>query len=80
MGHDQLYDALISDGLTDAFHHQHMGVFADRCAETFGFTRRQQDDFAVRSHTRARTAIEAGIFAPTLRGEETPDPSPPQTL
>jgi acetyl-CoA C-acetyltransferase len=78
MGHDQLYDALISDGLTDAFHHKHMGVFADRCAETFGFTRQQQDDFAVRSHARARRAIEAGIAAAeivpvevTVRGKTT---------
>jgi acetyl-CoA C-acetyltransferase len=63
MGHDQLYDAMIYDGLTDAFHHQVMGVFADRCAEAFGFTRREQDDFAVRSHTLARRAIETGISA-----------------
>jgi len=61
MGHGELLDALIYDGLTDAFSNKHMGVFADRCAEKFGFTKQQQDDFAVRSHTRARKAIEVGI-------------------
>jgi acetyl-CoA C-acetyltransferase len=63
MGHDQVYDALIYDGLTDAFHNKHMGVFADRCAEKFGFSKQVQDDFAVRSHTRARKAIADGTSA-----------------
>jgi len=63
MGHGELLDALIYDGLTDAFSNKHMGVFADRCAEKFGFTKQQQDDFAVRSHTRARKAIETGVSA-----------------
>ena len=39
MGNSELYDALIYDGLTDAFHNKHMGVFADACAAKFGFTR-----------------------------------------
>jgi acetyl-CoA C-acetyltransferase len=63
MGHGELLDALIYDGLTDAFTNKHMGVFADRCAEKFGFTKALQDDFAVRSHTRARKAIETGVSA-----------------
>jgi len=63
MGHGELLDALIYDGLTDAFSNKHMGVFADRCAEKFGLTKAMQDDFAVRSHTRARKAIETGVSA-----------------
>jgi acetyl-CoA C-acetyltransferase len=63
MGHGELLDALIYDGLTDAYSNKHMGVFADRCAEKFGFTKTQQDDFAVRSHTRALKAIEMGVAA-----------------
>jgi acetyl-CoA C-acetyltransferase len=63
MGHGELLDALIYDGLTDAYSSKHMGVFADRCAERLGFTKQQQDDFAVRSHTRARKATEAGVSA-----------------
>ena len=78
MGNSEVYDALIYDGLTDAFHNKHMGVFADRCAEKFGFTKQQQDDFAVRSHTRARKASESGVSADeivpvevTVRGKTT---------
>jgi acetyl-CoA C-acetyltransferase len=63
MGHGELLDALIYDGLTDAYTNKHMGVFADRCAEKFGFTKAVQDDFAVRSHTRARKASETGVSA-----------------
>jgi acetyl-CoA C-acetyltransferase len=63
MGHGELLDSLIYDGLTDPFSSKHMGVFADRCAAKFGFTKNVMDDFAVRSHTRARKAIEAGISA-----------------
>jgi len=63
MGHGELADALIYDGLTDAFSNKHMGIFADRCAQKFGFTKELQDDFAVRSHTRARKAIETGVSA-----------------
>jgi acetyl-CoA C-acetyltransferase len=40
-----------------------MGTYGDRCAREFGFTRQEQDDFAVRSHLRARKAIDDGIFA-----------------
>ncbi len=78
MGHGELPDALIYDGLTDAFSNKHMGCFADQCAVKFGLTRQQQDDFAVRSHTRARKATEEGISADeivpveiTVRGKTT---------
>ncbi len=63
MGHGELPDALIYDGLTDAFSNKHMGCFADQCAAKYGITKQQQDDFAVRSHTRARKATEEGISA-----------------
>jgi len=63
MGHGELLDALIYDGLTDAYSNKHMGCFADQCATKYGFTKQQQDDFAVRSHTRARKATEEGIAA-----------------
>jgi len=63
MGNGELFDALIYDGLTDAFSNKHMGCFADQCAVKYGLTKQQQDDFAVRSHTRARKATEEGISA-----------------
>ena len=78
MGNGELVDALIGDGLWDAYGNKHMGTYGDRCAAKYGFTRTDQDDFAVRSHLRAREAIEAGVFegeiAPvefTLKGKST---------
>jgi acetyl-CoA C-acetyltransferase len=61
MGNSELPDALIYDGLTDPFSNKHMGIFANRCAEKFGFSKQVQDDFAVCSHLRARKAIETGV-------------------
>jgi acetyl-CoA C-acetyltransferase len=63
MGHGELLDAMIHDGLTDAYGHAPMGAYGDRCAARYGFTRQAQDDFAVRSHTRARRAIAEGLFS-----------------
>jgi acetyl-CoA C-acetyltransferase len=78
MGNSEVFDALIYDGLTDAFSNKHMGCFADQCATKFGFTKQQQDDFAVRSHTRAREATASGVSADeivpveiTVRGKTT---------
>ncbi|MFO0929505.1 MAG: acetyl-CoA C-acyltransferase [Gemmataceae bacterium] len=63
MGNGELIDAVFRDGLTDAYSHEPMGVYADRCAEACGLTRQEQDDYAVRSFTRARQASAAGAFA-----------------
>lgn len=63
MGHCDVLDALIHDGLTDPFTNKHMGSFADQCAAKFGFTKEMQDDYAVRSHTRARDVTVSGISA-----------------
>lgn len=62
LGHGELLDATIHDGLWDAYAGSHMGVFGDRCAEHYRFTREEQDDYAVRSYTRARQAIADGVF------------------
>ncbi len=63
MGNAELIDAMIHDGLRDVYGGQSMGTYGDLCAGHYGFTRREQDDFAVRSHTRARRATEDGAFA-----------------
>jgi acetyl-CoA C-acetyltransferase len=62
MGHGELIDSMIHDGLWDVYGNKHMGTYGDRCAQKYGFTKAQQDDFAVRSHTQARKAIADGIF------------------
>jgi acetyl-CoA C-acetyltransferase len=64
LGHGQLLDHMFLDGLEDAYQKGRlMGTFAEECAENYGFTRQAQDDFAVRSTTRAQAAIKDGSFA-----------------
>ena len=63
LGHGQMMDHMFTDGLEDAFDKGTlMGVFAERTAKTYGFTREAQDEFAIRSLTRAKKAIEDGSF------------------
>jgi acetyl-CoA C-acetyltransferase len=62
LGHGDLIDAMIHDGLWDVYHQKHMGTCGDACASSFRIVREEQDDFAVRSFTRAREAIAAGVF------------------
>ncbi|RCS58591.1 acetyl-CoA C-acyltransferase [Parvibium lacunae] len=72
LGHSQLIDHLFFDGLEDAYARDEqgnrylMGWFAEQCADEFGFTRAQQDHFAIRSTTRAQTATQSGWFAPEI--------------
>ena len=63
LGDGTLIDSVMRDGLRDAYGGQAMGVYGDRLASRYGFTRAEQDDFAVRSHTRAREAIASGAFS-----------------
>jgi acetyl-CoA C-acetyltransferase len=61
MGDAQMLDYMIGI-LHDPFHKIHMGVTAENVAEQFGISRREQDEWALRSHQRAGAAIEAGKF------------------
>ncbi|MFJ3377433.1 acetyl-CoA C-acetyltransferase [Pseudomonas sp. NPDC086112] len=63
MGHAQIVDTMISDGLWDAFNDYHMGITAENLAEKYSLTREQQDTFAAASQQKAVAAIEAGRFA-----------------
>jgi acetyl-CoA C-acetyltransferase len=72
MGHGELLDAMIVDGLWDAYGNKHMGTYGDLCASRFGLTRAEQDDFAVRSFTRARRAAAEGLFAAEVIPVEVP--------
>ena len=62
LGHAQLEDSLIRDGLTDAFHDYHMGITAENLAEKYGLTREAQDAFAAESQRKASEAVAAGRF------------------
>ena len=62
-GAAQMFDHMAMDGLEDAYERgKAMGVFAESCVEKFGFTREAQDDFAIASTNRAKTANEDGSF------------------
>ena len=63
MGNGELVDAMIRDGLWDVYKNVHMGLCGDRCAEKYGFTRDQQDEFAITSFKRAIEAAQKGAFA-----------------
>lgn len=62
MGNVQLEDDMMRDGLTDTFSGLHMGITAENVAEQFNVTRKEQDDFSVRSEEKARAAVKGGKF------------------
>jgi acetyl-CoA C-acetyltransferase len=72
MGHVQLIDAMIHDGLWDAYYDQHMGSCAELCARHYAFSRQAQDAFAVRSYQRAQAAIANGWFKDEIVPVEVP--------
>lgn len=62
MGEIQLSDTIISDALTDAFHHYHMGITTENIAEKYQITREMQDQFSWKSQEKAIKAIDSGRF------------------
>lgn len=64
MGHGTVIDHMFFDGLEDAYDRgKLMGVFAEQCADKFHFSREAQDEFALRSLSRALAANNDGSFA-----------------
>jgi acetyl-CoA C-acetyltransferase len=63
LGHGQVVDSVMSDGLWCSFEDCHMGSLADIVAEERGITRRMQDEYALRSHQKAAGATASGWFA-----------------
>jgi acetyl-CoA C-acetyltransferase len=62
LGHAQLQDSVIQDGLWDAFNDYHMGITAENLAQKYELSREDQDAFAAASQQKAAAAIEAGYF------------------
>jgi len=62
MGHGQIIDRMIYDGLTDVFNQYHMGVTAENIAEQWKISREEQDEFALKSQQKAESAQKAGKF------------------
>ena len=62
MGHQEVLDHMFFDGLQDAYEGKMMGHFAEVTSAKFGFTREEQDEFAICSVSRAREAVSSGAF------------------
>jgi len=62
-GVGDIYDLMVFDGLYEIFYGYHMGVTAENIAEMYGIGRQEQDELGVLSHNRARSAMNAGLFA-----------------
>ncbi|MFS7983864.1 putative acetyl-CoA C-acetyltransferase [Helianthus anomalus] len=73
-GHDTLVDGILKDGLWDVFNDYKMGNCAEICADTHGFTREQQDDYAIQSFERGIAARDSGAFAWEIAPVEVPGP------
>lgn len=63
MGHGQILDSMIHDGLTDVFHDYHMGMTAENIAQRWNISKEEQDQYATLSQNRAEAAQKAGKFA-----------------
>jgi len=62
LGHGKVLDAMITDGLWDAYEDFHMGMTAELVAEKYQISRQRQDAYAVESHRRALDAIKSFRF------------------
>jgi acetyl-CoA C-acetyltransferase len=72
LGHGELTDSLIKDGLWDVYNNFHMGHGGELCAGKYKLTRTEVDDFALESYRRAREAIAAGTFQREIVPVEVP--------
>ena len=74
MGHAQIIDSMIKDGLWDVYNDFHMGNAGELCARECNISREEQDEFAVLSYKRALEAIEKGYFKNEIVPVSVPQP------
>ena len=72
LGNGALVDAMIHDGLWDAYNDYHMGCTGEVVAERFNVSRAEQDEYALNSHLKALAAINAGRFKDEIVPVEIP--------
>jgi len=70
MGHAQMLDHMFFDGLQNPYDGNMMGVFAELCADKYGYSREAQDNFSAESVKRAMNAIETGLFKEEIAAVE----------
>ena len=68
MGHGEIKDAMILDGLWDPYNDFHMGEAGELCAREYDFSRDAQDEFARDSYRKALAALESGAFSDEIAG------------
>jgi len=73
LGHGQITDGLVKDGLWDVYNDYHMGSAAELCAETCNISREDQDNFAIESYKRAQQAQSDGKFKDEIVAVEIKD-------
>jgi acetyl-CoA C-acetyltransferase len=80
LGHAQVIDSMIQDGLWDAYKNVHMGDCGELCAKEKGITRQDQDAFAAESYRRALAAQKAGKFKGEIVAVEVAQRKGPPTI
>ncbi|MEW6643181.1 MAG: acetyl-CoA C-acyltransferase [Pseudomonadota bacterium] len=81
VGHDRIIDHMLMDGLEDAYESgRSMGDFGEATAEAYQFTRKDQDDYAVETLTRARKAVESGAFTAEIAPIVLAEKAGPRTI
>ncbi|MCZ4244009.1 acetyl-CoA C-acyltransferase [Pedobacter punctiformis] len=73
LGHGQITDGLVKDGLWDVYNDYHMGSAAELCAAACNISREDQDNFAIESYKRAQAAQTAGKFSEEIIAVEIKD-------
>lgn len=72
MGHSQIVDGMIKDGLWDVYNDFHMGNAAELCAKNNNISREEQDEFAILSYKRAHEALKQNLFKEEIATVEIP--------
>ncbi len=62
IGHEKMIDSMIHDGLWDAYNEMHMGSCAELLASERKYSRKLQDEYAIKSYKKAQSAIDEGLF------------------
>jgi len=62
MGHKEMIDGMIKDGLWDPYNNIHMGNCGEICAKAYNFTREMMDEYTISTFTKAQNAYKNGLF------------------
>src|SRR6266446_1091834 len=80
-GHDRIIDHMMMDGLEDAYEvGRSMGDFGEQTAEAYQFSRKDQDTYAMETLTRARKAVEGGVFKAEIAPLTVTEKAGPRTI